>query len=188
MMEHNEPRDASRPGDAWASDMAEQDRRVAYEQEAENWRYQDRLWWSRTQTLTVLEVALLVAAYGSTPVDLEARVALAVAILGSLVVAVVTLIAVKDARDAAMFLDRLKTLERAVGLRKATPQRFTLPAGLSLIRAVLRKFDVIFGQEPSQSADGPIEVTGGHLWLAAVALLNVFNGFLIVDLAVRAAT
>lgn len=148
---------------AWALAMTPEDRRAALAQASENWRYQDRLRWSRTQTLTAVEAALLLAAYGDTPFKLSAGLAFAAAILGSLVVLLISLIAAKDARDAWTHLNRVTPLERAIGLHPVVTSPFTFRFSLP----VLGEFKI--------KGRDRIEITGHQLWLATVWLLTLFN-------------
>ena len=158
---------------AWALAMTPEDRRAALAQEGENWRYQDRLRWSRTQTLTAVEAALLLAAYGDTPFKLGDGLALAAAILGSVVVGLISLIAAKDAGDARTHPNRATDLEKAIGLDPAETSPFTFRYSLP----VLGEFK-IKGQDR-------MKIGGHHLWRATVWFLTLFNVVVIAHRAME---
>lgn len=149
---------------AWAFEMTADDRRAALAQEWENVRYQDRLRWSRIQTLTAIEGAALLAAYGNTPFELDPRLALIAAVIAFILVVVVTLLAIKDGRDARTHLTRKNCLERAMGVTPVV----TLPFSASLC-----------GQR--------LEVRGNDLMNFALALLQFFNLAVVGHLASRVA-
>lgn len=87
--------------------MDSNDRRVAYQQEWENFRYQDKLRWSRFQTLAVIEGAYLVALY---QLELDPWRGLVWAVVATGLVAAVSLMAVKDANDARAHIRQVEKL------------------------------------------------------------------------------
>ncbi len=122
--------------------------RTVYQQDYENIRYQDDLRWSRFKTISVIEGAFLYAAYSDKLGPVEA---LFIIIFGSILVSIVSLLAVKDGRDAESHIERVKILEATMTIRPIT----TRP---------------LFGK-----------VRGAHLTKIALLIINVFNILVITE-------
>jgi hypothetical protein len=88
--------------------MNEENVRTVYQQDYESVRYQDNLRWARFKTISVIEGAFLYATYGSALSPVEA---LLITILGSILVLIVSLLAVKDGLDVESHFERIHILE-----------------------------------------------------------------------------
>lgn len=81
---------------------------IIYEQDLESARFQDRLRWSRFQTVAVIQGGYLYACYVIRPGYYES---LAIAILGTVLILVASVIAVKNEKDFGQHLDRAAEFE-----------------------------------------------------------------------------
>jgi hypothetical protein len=86
-----------------------EERREAYRQEWRNFRRQARLPWARLQAILLIEGACLAALY---VLDLDAMRCLVAALFASLLVLILSLLALKDQRNAAAHLERVLALEK----------------------------------------------------------------------------
>ena len=95
--------------------------------EWENFRYQDRLRWSRIQTIALSEAALVTGVY-TTLASITWTMKLSLALFLTVIVALLALFAEIDGRDADSHLTRAVMMEQMVGLPAYTrPKR---PLGL----------------------------------------------------------
>lgn len=106
--------------------MATEDERTIYQQEWENLRFQDKLRWSRYQTVAVIEGAFLLAGYQDS---LPEHYKLIITTFGSILVLVYTLLAVKDGFDAKGHAQRLELVSDKLGVPKWAGKK--LPFGLT---------------------------------------------------------
>lgn len=136
--------------------------KVIYVQDGEFYRYQDRLRWSRFQTIIVIEGAWLATVFGGLSLpSLGAVGHLAVLLFGSLLVAFLCLLSLKDEVDANRHMDRLITFERKLWQRpllsfSRAPTHDTLG---DMILYPLRR----------------VLPSGSTLTIATVGLITVFN-------------
>jgi hypothetical protein len=85
-----------------------EDIRVVYKEEWENVRYQDKLRWSRFQLISVVEGVILFSGYNNVLPQYEISL---ITLVGSLLVFIISLISIKDARDSKSHLDIISILE-----------------------------------------------------------------------------
>jgi hypothetical protein len=124
-----------------------QDIHVLYEQDCEFYRYQDSLRWSRYQTAALVEGALLYGLYNLPHATLwELRLLM---IAGFLLVLIVSLLSLKDTKDANSHLNRIKSYEKELG------------DAYQFKNFIAKDFDNL--------------PQGKYLMLAAVTLINLFN-------------
>ncbi len=91
--------------------MHPEDQRTLLVQEWENFRFQDGLRWSRSQTIAAIEGGFLYAGYALDV--LSGTQKLLIVILGSLLVAAYSILILKDGLDARGHLTRARALEPA---------------------------------------------------------------------------
>ena len=82
--------------------------KTIYEQDCEFYRYQDRLKWSRFQTVAIIEGAVLYGIYKISVDCWDQRIFM---IFGFLLILIVSLITLKDDSDASSHMDRIKKFE-----------------------------------------------------------------------------
>jgi len=87
--------------------------RMVYQQACENMRFQDDLRWSRFKTISVIEGAFLLALYQFQLRPIESLV---IALLGSLLALIVSLLEMKDGEDARCYYRRSVELEKEMGI------------------------------------------------------------------------
>lgn len=121
--------------------------RIVYQQACENMRYQDDLRWSRFKTISIIEGAFLLALYQFNLRPIESLV---IAVFGSLLVLIVSLLEIKDGYDAKHYHTRSVELEKVMGISALS---FTWPLG---------------------------ELRGKHLVIGALVLINLFNVLIIM--------
>jgi len=110
--------------------MADSEERLAiYNQDGEFYRHHDNLKWSRFQTITALEGAVLLAIYQLTLGAWEQRMWM---IFGFLLVAILCLLALKDENDENGHENRIKEFEQSIAPFKRVifPP---IPSGTSLM-------------------------------------------------------
>ena len=83
--------------------------KAIYDQDCEFYRYQDGLMWSRFQTASLIEGAVLAGLYQTGLGQFEQR---GLMIFGFLLVLVVCLLSLKDQNDAYSHLDRVMKFEK----------------------------------------------------------------------------
>ncbi|OGO01702.1 MAG: hypothetical protein A2Y90_02450 [Chloroflexi bacterium RBG_13_52_12] len=108
--------------------MAQKNQTI-YEQDCEGFRYQDKLFWSRFQTLSVIEGALIWVTFWGELVD---PIQHAISIGASLIILIVCLAALKDQQDAKIFLDRMDEYEKYLKVTPIRPKKL-----LKLIDGIL---------------------------------------------------
>lgn len=114
--------------------MAQMDRRAIYQQDCESFRYQDKLFWSRFQTLSVLEGAAIWAVFFSNLVGCPIRI---LAIAAVLVVSLVCMIALKDYDAAENFLVRMDKYENEMKVDLIRPRKlFGIFRGIDIARII----------------------------------------------------
>ncbi|HEX3666158.1 MAG TPA: hypothetical protein VHU23_13115 [Rhizomicrobium sp.] len=91
--------------------MAENSSEDVYQQDCENYRYQDRSKWSRFQTASVVQGAVVYAVFALNKLSSIERVGVAIA--GALFVLTICGLAWKDGLDAGIYLDRMIAYERS---------------------------------------------------------------------------
>ena len=134
--------------------MEIEDKRQVLKQEWENYRYQDNLRWSKIQTIGVIEAGLLAGLYSeATSVTLLMK--LIFAVITSLLVLTICLLAEKDGRDAMSHMKRARLMEELLDI------------------------------PPVDKAINVFGVRGHHTMRIAIFLLNSLNVFVIFDLASR---
>jgi hypothetical protein len=128
--------------------MTDENIRTVYQQDWENVRYQDNLRWSRFQTISVIEGAFLYAAYNGNLNHFEALIIVS---LGSILVLIVSLLAIKDGYDAESHLERMLALETTLVDCRIKPKK------------LFRK------------------IRGQHLTKFAILIINIFNLLFIIN-------
>ena len=114
--------------------MAQMDRRTIYQQDCESFRYQDKLFWSRLQTLSVLEGAAIWAVFFSNLAGCPIRI---LAIAAILVVSLICMIALKDYDVALNFLIRMGKYEKEMKVDQITPRKlFGIFRGIDIARII----------------------------------------------------
>lgn len=93
--------------------------KAVYDQDWNNCRYQDQLRWSRFKTISLIEGAFL---YGSRTTNLESKEILYVLILGTILVFIVSALAIKDESDARSHIERTKRFEDSWEVEELVPQ------------------------------------------------------------------
>jgi len=121
--------------------------RIVYQQDCECMRYQGDLRWSRFKTISIIEGAFLLALY---QFELKLIESFVIAVFGSVLVLIVSLLEVKDGYDVMAYYRRSVELEKAMGI---SPLSFN---------GLWRK------------------LRGEHLVIAALALINLFNVLVLV--------
>ncbi len=114
--------------------MQDCEKRMAiYEQDCEFYRHHDDLKWSRFQTITLLEGAVLLALYQLQLQLLERRIWM---VFGFILVGILCLLALKDENDENGHENRMKEYEAdtAPFKRVAKPR---IPTGTTLMRAAV---------------------------------------------------
>jgi hypothetical protein len=87
--------------------------KVIYAQDCEFYRYQDRLRWSRFQTIIVIEGAWLAVVFGTLDLPLLGSLGqLAITIFGFMIITFLCLLSLKDEIDSNRHMDRLSHFER----------------------------------------------------------------------------
>ncbi len=89
-------------------DNMNEDRRIIYQQDCESLRYQDKLFWSRFQTLVAIEGAALGVILTKT---IEGHPAIILAFGNLLLVVLISLLALKDRTHSKDFLARMRKYE-----------------------------------------------------------------------------
>lgn len=128
-----------------------------YEQDAEFYRYQDRLRWSRFQTMLTIEGAWL---YTLSRVQLSSFETLGLAAFGFLLIGILCFLSLKDEIDANRHMDRLADLEKRWGQPFDSSPR--LPSHDSIGDAIIYP---IRGSLPA----------GSTLTVLLVVLVTIFN-------------
>ena len=114
--------------------MSQIDERVIYEQDCESFRYQDKLFWSRFQTLSVLEGAAIWAVFFS---NLSGCPLPVLAIAAFAVVTLICIIALKDYNDAGNFLARMDKYEQKMKADPIRPRKlFGIFSGIITARII----------------------------------------------------
>ncbi len=114
--------------------MSQIDERVIYEQDCETFRYQDKLFWSRFQTLSVLEGAAIWVVFFS---NLAGCPLLILALAAFMVVTLICIIALKDHNDASNFLIRMEKYEQKMKAHPIKPQKlFGIFSGIITARII----------------------------------------------------
>lgn len=103
--------------------------KAIYDQNCQWYRYQDGLMWGRFQTAATIEAAML---YGIYQVKLPLLEKKALVLFGSVLILIVSLIALVDGYYASGHLDQIKKFE---GYSLARPKY--LPSGGILLRAAI---------------------------------------------------
>lgn len=85
-----------------------EDERLIYQQDCESFRYEDRLFWSRFQTMSAIEAASVGVILTET---VKGWPAFAVALVTFLLVCVVTLLALNGREDSQQFIARISEYE-----------------------------------------------------------------------------
>ncbi len=89
------------------------DRKSVYEQDCEFYRYQDRIKWSRFQTVAAIEGVILYIIYNVIYIWYKVTFEIFIFfIFAGLLVFIVNLLAVKDENDANSHLKRIKDFEK----------------------------------------------------------------------------
>lgn len=141
----------------------ERDKEI-YNQDSEFYRHQDRLRWSRFQTIITIEGAWLLALF-SGKLSLDQTAILCFGFLGFLIISVLCLLSLKDEIDANEHLNRLGEIEdewgRVFGQSRERPSHITTGDGVVAgIRHIL----------PS----------GTTLQVTAIAALTIFNLLILI--------
>jgi len=89
--------------------------KVLHQQAWESYRFEDNLRWSRFQTTSVVEGAFLYAAYVG---NIEPFKALLITIIGSVLVLIISLLAIKDGIDADYFSNLAQRFEYEMGFKR----------------------------------------------------------------------
>lgn len=95
-----------------------EDKQVIYKQDCESFRYEDRLYWSRFQTLTVIEGAAIGVIFTNY---IKGGAAIAIAFGTFFLVALIMLLALKGRGDSKNFLKRMDEYEAANGVSSIRP-------------------------------------------------------------------
>ena len=121
--------------------------RIVYQQACENMRYQDELRWSRFRTISIIEGAILLALYQFELKPIESFI---IVLFGSLLVLMVSLLAIKDGWDAVAYYLRSVELEKTMGV---SPINFKWLLG---------------------------EIRGKHIFFIALALINLLDVLVLI--------
>ncbi|MGH7492146.1 MAG: hypothetical protein ACREOO_07105 [bacterium] len=116
--------------------------RIVYQQACENMRYQDDLRWSRFKTISIIEGAFLLALYQFQLKPIESLV---IAVFGSVLVLIVSLMTLKDTNDSFVYYLYANELQKMMGIQTLS-------------------FKPVLGK-----------VRGKHLMIFALAVINLFN-------------
>lgn len=119
-----------------------EDQRVIYQQDCESFRYQDKLLWSRFQTLSVVEGAVASALFIA---KIEHIAGILTAFVGLLVVFLFCVIAYKDHKDSKLFINRIMNFEQSPKASRIDPKRVLgMNAGIAIlvIFAILLAFNI----------------------------------------------
>ncbi len=113
--------------------MSDDNLREIYKQDCEFYRYQDRLKWSRFQTIAMIEGAFLYAIF---KVELSPSEALVWSVFGALLVLITSVVSYKDEADALSYMDRVKIFEeKFLKLKSRATSKFL--RGYVLMRATI---------------------------------------------------
>jgi len=119
-----------------------EDRRAVYQQDCESFRYQDKLLWSRFQTLSVIEGAVAGTVLLS---GIKGIPAIIIAFVGLIVVFLICVLAYKDHGDSKLFTTRLSKFERDSGADPIEPKRvlgMNAKTAIRVIFGILLVFNV----------------------------------------------
>jgi len=89
-------------------------RMAIYEQDCQSLRHQDTLTWSRFQTAATIEAGMLFGLYNQTWLSITPVERIALAFVASLLVLIVSSLAIKDNRDARGHLKRVTEFETPI--------------------------------------------------------------------------
>lgn len=115
----------------------DEDQRVVYQQDCESFRYQDKLLWSRFQTLSAIEGAVVWALLYSSISGVSSIV---IAFAATIVVFLFCVIAYKDYKDSKLFIDRVSEFEKNVSVNPIKPKRVL---GMNARVAILVIFTIL---------------------------------------------
>ncbi len=85
------------------------DKDIIYQKDRESYIHQNKLKWSRFQTISALEAAIFYALYNFKLANLDRQIFM---IFGALLVFIVCLLCIRDRLDARLFLKRILKYER----------------------------------------------------------------------------
>ena len=97
----------------------DEDEREIYRQDCESFRYEDKTFWSRFQTLIVIEGAAIGVIFTETISGLP-QIILAFGTL--LICLLISLLALKDREDSINFIHRISEYEQKKGVTKIIPK------------------------------------------------------------------
>lgn len=97
-----------------------EDIRVIYQQDCESFRYQDKLFWSRFQTLIVIEGAAIGVILSKTFQNCPAKI---LAFGMFLLCVLISLLAIKDRNDSKNFINRISEYESNFKVQPIRPKR-----------------------------------------------------------------